>query len=451
MTPAHRFLPFLCAIFMACVLTVSAHADETSPARRTAVDSAKAEAAALLKQGKNTDAYDLYIRLLRESPEDDEINYGLARAAIGSARYNQAVMAYERLLEKYPGQALLYKELAHAYMALNDRASADRAMAAMHALDRGASVEETEALLEKLEARYDRLQIHGRVRAGLMYDTNANFGPSNSIMDLGSWRIYLPDASAKHTMGAYLGGDVNVAWKVDRDSPWWLVADAQGYGRYNINSELDNIHNRYSEWGRFAFGMRRLTPETLLDMRFKGEIFDYEFYQNVKAAGPEVTWLWAVAPSVHLITRANIDRRAYSDDTNRNGYYGSIGQFARVYFGQENHEVLAGLAYTGADASHHAYGYNGWEGHFRLNIKLPNRFELSPFVMYSREWYKGPATALETKKRDDEKTRIGATLTYRITDDWSAELMYQHIDTKSTSALYKYDQDLVTLGVAWNF
>jgi tetratricopeptide (TPR) repeat protein len=79
-----------------------AFADETDPARRTALESAKTEAAALLKRGRASDACELYLRLLREVPEDDAVNLGLARAALQAGRWNQAVMAYERLLEKYP-------------------------------------------------------------------------------------------------------------------------------------------------------------------------------------------------------------------------------------------------------------------------------------------------------------------------------------------------------------
>ena len=52
-----------------------------------------------------------------------DMNYGV--------RFFQptSVMAYERLTEKYPSEPVLYSELAQAYMALEDRVSAERAMA----------------------------------------------------------------------------------------------------------------------------------------------------------------------------------------------------------------------------------------------------------------------------------------------------------------------------------
>ena len=76
------------------LLVSAAIAADDSPALRTAVGSAKADAAALMQQGKYASAYVLSIRVLRESPDGDEIYLYLARSAMRSGRYNQAVMAY---------------------------------------------------------------------------------------------------------------------------------------------------------------------------------------------------------------------------------------------------------------------------------------------------------------------------------------------------------------------
>ena len=133
------------------LLASAASAAEDSPALRTAVGSAKANAAALMQQGKYASAYDMYMRLLREAPDDDEINLNLARSSMRSGRYNQAVMAYERLIEKYPSEPVLYNELAQAYMALEDRDSAERAMATMRSLNPGINKAENDKLLDSLE------------------------------------------------------------------------------------------------------------------------------------------------------------------------------------------------------------------------------------------------------------------------------------------------------------
>ena len=427
-----------------------ARADDTLPALRTVFASGKEEAASLLQSGKPTEAYELYIRLLRETPDDDEVNSGLARAAMHSGRYNQAVMAYERLIDKYPRTASLYEGLAAAYMALNDRTSAEQTLAAMR--EAGAVGEAgMDKKLDTLERHYSLLQVHGRVRAGVLYDSNANLGPRSNSMGLGIWRVEVQDAKEKETMGGYLGADLDIARRLYRDSPWWIVGDVQAHLRANTNNELHESNSRRSQWYRAAAGLRHIGSETLFDMRLKGEIFDYETMKNVSAFGPEFTFLWAATPSVQLITRTEIGRRVYSAEADYNGAYASLGEYVRLFFGEDNHEFLIGARYTGAWTKKQDYGYDGWEGSAKTVFKLPYSFELSPFVAYTEEYYRGPATALESARREDRRWRTGAALTYRINESWSAELLYQYTSNNSRSALYDYTQNMVSAGVAWNF
>lgn len=451
-----RLLQLCCrfALVPLCMLLLvsTAIAADDSPALRTAVGSAKADAAALMQQGKYASAYDMYMRLLREAPDDDEINLNLARSSMRSGRYNQAVMAYERLTEKYPSEPVLYSELAQAYMALEDRVSAEQAMATMRSLNPNINKADNDRLLDSLEKRYDHWQVHGKLHTGLLYDSNATFGPSSTTMDMGGWRVTLPDAEAKGTFGAYLGANLDVGWKAERDTPWWIVGDAQGMARGNGDSSLDDVHSRTSEWGRAAVGLRHLAPSTMFDLRLKSEVFDYQWYQNVTASGPEATWLWAVTPSWHLITRGTLDSRAYSRDGDRNGAYWTLGQYVRRFFGESNHEIMVGLSYVGGNTPEKAdYCYTGWEASARLSFKLPKGFEFAPFVSFENDWYNGPATALETSNRLDQKWRTGAALTWHITDAWSVETSYQYTHNNSESPLYRYDQSLVSLGVAWSF
>jgi len=45
----------------------------------------------------------------------------------------------------------------------------------------------------------------------------------------------------------------------------------------------------------------------------------------------------------------------------------------------------------------------------------------------------------------------GADVSYAITEAWSIEASYYYVDTFSTCKLYKHDQHVVSLGVAWKF
>jgi Putative Zn-dependent protease, contains TPR repeats len=441
----------LFAIFFLLLVSVPPSvADETSPTRRTAVESGKEEAASLLRAGKYAEAYVLYMRLLREIPDDGDVNLGLAGAAMRSGRYNQAVMAYERLVDKYPKVAPFYEGLAGAYMALNDRAGAEQALAAMREAGATGAGGMGEAL-DKLERHYSLFQAHGRVRAGVLYDSNANLGPRSNSMSLGIWRVEARDAKETETFGGYVGAELDLARRFYRDSPWWVVGDAQASFRGNTNNDLGKHDNRTSQWYRTAVGLRHLGAETFFDLRAKAEVFDYEGMKNVSAFGPEGTFLWAATSSVQLMTRAEITRRVYSREPGYNGAYGSLGEYVRLFFGEENHELLFGARYIVAWTKEKDYGYDGWEASAKAVFKLPHGFELTPFVSYTEEFYRGAATALESHDRTDRRWRLGNVLTYRISEAWSVEVMYQYMSNKSRSALYDYDQNMVSTGVAWNF
>jgi hypothetical protein len=194
-----------------------------------------------------------------------------------------------------------------------------------------------------------------------------------------------------------------------------------------------------------------MTSTTLAEIRFKGEIFDYELYQHVGAYGPEGTFLWAAVPALHLVTKGGIDKREYSRDHKRDGVYGWIGEYARVFFGEDNHEFLVGGRWLGASADRHDYSYDGWETSARLLFKLPFGFELAPFTSYTAEFYEGPATVPERKKRRDERLRLGGGLTWRIDEAWSLECSWQYSKNNSTSNLHDYKQHYVGTGVAWSF
>lgn len=437
------------------VTTISAASGQAlsadDPGRTVTLEQGKAEAAAMLSKGDAVKAYELYMRLVRLAPDDDAVNLGMARAAVKAKRWNQAVMAYETLLEKHPGTAALYGELANVYMLLGDRAAAERSHAMRRFLDGSGAKAETDKTLDALERRYSDLQFHGKIRGGFQYDSNANMGPASNDLTLGMWHVRVENAKNEDSVGGYLGANMDLGRRFHRDSRWWAVGDAQAFWRGHADGKLSDTHSRESQWGRAAVGLRRLSSSSLAEARAKVEAFDYEFYQSVSAFGPEGTLIWAPAASTHLILKAGLEKRDYSRDHMRNGLYGSVGAYDRVFFGKDNHELLVGARYIGAGADKNDYGYKGWEGTSRFLFKLNRSFELSPFVTYSQEFYKGPATVLENDKRRDNRLRVGLGLTRRINESWAFEIGYQYLYNDSNSELYTHKQHYMPVGVTWSF
>lgn len=157
------------------LLVSPAVAAEDSPGLRTAVGSAKADAAALMQQGKYASAYEMYMRPLREAPDDDEINLNLARSSMHSGRYNQAVMAYERLTEKHRASQCCSVNWRKPIWPCKT-ASAERAMATARELNPNISKADNDRLLDSLKNAMTNGRYTAR-RSGLLYDSNATFWP----------------------------------------------------------------------------------------------------------------------------------------------------------------------------------------------------------------------------------------------------------------------------------
>ncbi|MBO4312931.1 MAG: DUF560 domain-containing protein [Desulfovibrio sp.] len=433
---------------LSCLFAIPAHAAPVSdPAVQGATAQVRARAADLLKTGQAEEAYAIYKSLLLNNPDDDEAVLGLARAGAVSKHWNQSVTAYEMLLEKYPNTAALHGELARLYMLLGEREAAERSLAEAKRLGGG-----TELNLDAMEKKYSQVQIHGRLRAGLLYDSNVNMGPDTEGMELGSWHITVPGVKRQDSFGTYFGFDLDFGWQPLRDTGWWLVGDVRGLWR---GSEQESLHEhlniRESQWARAGIGVRHVGAKTLLDLRVREEIFDYEFLQHVRSLGPELTFVYAPVPKVQLITSAGLDSRKYSEAEERNGCYGWAGEYVRLLIGEGGHAFTAGGRILWGANNVPDYRYTGWEGSARLLVRLPHDVELAPFASLTQEFYNGPATALEMDKRIDTRWRVGAAVTWHVNDAWALEASYAYTNNDSNCPLYDYNQHLVMTGVSWSF
>ena len=434
----------LCAcILLLCLACASnaAAAKVPSPtpptaAERAAVEQVLAQAATLMEQGKAKEAAEIYAALQVRYPHSGDLALACARAALAAGDAMTALPLYDRLVAQNPNNNDLRLEAARAHYAAGSKKAAMRL---------GGQV--------MTEYEKQRFQIHGAVRAGLLYDSNANQGPASNTLSLGDWdNVRLEGAKRKDTFGAYAGANLDLGYRLGVTSPWWIVGDVQASWRGNENSSLKNIKSREWQWGRAAGGLRYLDDKNMLDLRLKAEIFDYEFVTNVTALGGELRYARVITPWLHLIADTALESRAYNNDGyNRNGVFGRAGGYARFIFGDAGHEFIIGAGYVGASAQRVQYKYDGWQGLARFNFKLPYGFTLSPSISFNQEWYKGPGTALETRYRQDDRLRVGADISYAINEAWSIEASYYYANTFSTCNLYKNDQHLVSLGVAWKF
>ena len=439
-----------CFLLAMWLLLCAASSHAARPWEDVTVEQAKAQAATFLQAGKYKEAHALYLSLVREVPEDDAANLGLARSASKIGEYNQAVFFLERLVDKYPRNEALRLELIKACVQAGSLDAARREMALAREYNPNLAPELDDIIIQKLEEQLSRWQFSGSLSVGVLYDSNVNQGPESAFMQLGMWNLKLDaQATRKSSWGTYSSAFLSGSWRMGPESPWWLVGDAALYAKGYFNSLPTN---RSMTWGRMALGLRRIGASTLFDLRLKTDAADYmDDDQIARNNGSELQFIWAVTPNIQLLTRAALERRDYQTGNGRQGWYMWAGEYLRFLWGKDNHSFLIGGRYINAECLNADYGYDGWEGLSSMTLKLWKDTELTPFIAYRRERYNGPATALEPEKRRDENTRVGTSLTWQFAEAFSWDLTWQYTNNHSKSPLYTYDQHLISSGVTWKF
>jgi hypothetical protein len=380
--------------------------------------------------------------LLREDPENYAVNLGLARAALASNRPHHAIMAYDRLLDKNPNDASLWREMAKAYAAAGDGERAEMCLARAENLSAGAGLDGSNA---------PRFRKTASLRAGVYFDSNANQGPESDETRAWNTTIRLLNSDELDTMGLYLGGRLDAAYKLSESGPWYATGGISASLRYGFDSALSEINRVYSQSYKAYAGVRHAGPASFFDLALFGEIFDYDFYDTVYSYGAEAVFLRAVVPRFHLVTRAGISNRRYVRNMPQTGNLGYAGQYFRFIFGENAHEFTFGARYIDAGADSARYSYSGPEYSAFFNFKIGGNLEISPGVVYAEERYDASGMPWESHNRRDRRVSYNLGITRRVNETASVEFMYQYLDVSSDSAFSSYDRHNASLGLAWIF
>ncbi len=457
----HKALILMGLMLFTLLLNLNAHAQTLSPTLQTIEDSYFQEAEDLLKRGRFDEAYELYRRLFRDNPLNDRIVLGFAVSANRMQKWNQALMAYEILLERYPNDPDLLAELVNLYMLLGDKETADRTLA--HAQSLGLNTL-NQISLDKLEERYNTLQVNGNLRLGFMYDTNVNGAPATENIMLGNWQVTIPNAAAIASPGGYVAGNLDLAWKKYRDSRLWLVSTTNLYARSFFSHELSSMNVRDSQWAKINLGGRYMGVRHLLDVRAKADIFAYQLDQNVLSFGPEISYYFLASPTDSFYTTLSIDYQKNTDSLDmsldaasnsnlKDGWYGKIHQHWRHTINRElGYTLKVGYLFGNAiDTARPQFDYQGMEAGLSFDYTTPINIVLTPSILGAIKNYDAPNTMLESDNRKDITLRAGLAAKYTFADDWAIDAAYNYTNNMSNSGLAEYEQHAVTTGLTWSF
>jgi len=396
-----------------------------------------------LHKGDSARAYAGSLRLLREDPGNADVDFMVGQAAFAQGNYPMALLAYARVIKANPGHERARLELARTYGRMGQREMARTELNALRAVNPALpKIEEMEKSI--FEAPYSPWTFRATLGTGAFYDSNANQGASASEY-MGST---LAQEKKKESFGIYFSGGVDLAYRLGRETNWYVVGDVSATNRQYFNPDVDPRLT----WGRAGLGLRWASDNLLAEIRGKGEYLGREAGAIAQNVGAEGTFVYALNDSWAFVTEGSYEYRGYADDyKGMRGTYGQVGQYVRYRFGERQHEVLLGGNYFFESAHEKRYTGRGFEALGRVQFNLPWQIKTGFLFAWRAPWYDAPPTDLGGGKRWESQIKAGIEIEKGITEYLSLNTQVQYTNNFSNHSLYRYDQWLLTLGLTFSF
>lgn len=438
----------LCLLLLICILLPGATPAEAVASPPPGLAAEKSAALELLQQRRFSEAYAAYMALLRQQPDDFEVNLMLARSARLAGKPNHSRVAYERVIEARPEEAGLYLELADLLVQLGANEEARKNLGQARLLDPDLDESQLSPIARGVDERTSNFSKIGRLGGGLIYDSNINAAPDRRGVNLGGVPLNLDSKNtAEEALGMFLNASLDLAWRPNLESDWWLVADVSGYQRWNFEASP----RRDITYGRGALGVRHFTGGHLFEVRGKAETILENEDTSLNIFGGEVNWVAALSPNLHNVFRAGLEYREDCQVSEREGAYYYASEHLRWFFGASGHSLTGGLKVYGADARTARFRYTGYEPSMNAHFILPADFSLNLGLAWRLEEYKDSATVLESRNRRDEQWRLTAFVDKKVTESLTLYAGWQYVDNWSESDIYKYEQHQLMTGVQFTF
>ena len=397
-----------------------------------------------------------------------QTEFDVAMQAVEEARLRTARQRLTNLVSANPSLSRARLELARVYYLSRDYPEARRE--AQQVLDDPNTPPTVRATLlaflaqinadEKIYAA--RHQWSPSLYAGLMYDSNANIGPSRDVIDVGGQSFdVLPDSQPASDAAAVLTAGIAHTYNPGRR---FDAGEQRGF--FLWQSQANAYYRSYFDETNYNLGVLTLRtgPAWVVPGKWRAGLGlqGDQIYLNGKhlalytTLNPNLTV--EVGDATDVTLDGTVSNRHYWDDAEdaRDGWYKSGNVLVTHYVNNRKLGLQLGAGWADFNADEDRFSYSGpdlsgallWEA-WRNGL------------VYARVNYRGydfggiePLAPPNTPRDDDEwRYSIGFQHDFKagVLADWSLVGGYVHTDNQSTVAIYDYNRDVVNLGLSRSF
>lgn len=435
------------------VLLTETPAAYTAPFLDTRYDEGKKA----LDSGEIDRAYEIFTKLLREDPGNEQINFGLGMACFARNDYPRARLAFERALQANSNNDRARLELARTYLAMQQFEAAQEQFQTVLARNPPDAVRQNiELYLQQIRKGIKRTLLSGRIDAAWFYDDNVNVGPDSTIIDIapiifGSQTLTTMniDESSQPVSadGYFTSVTLSGAYDTGDLGKWALTGDMAYY--QNWISEAPANESLYYQ---MASGLRHTGEKSMFMLPFKaGHITSGgNPLMNSYGVSPAYLCMSGEAAEWQWFTSGGFEIRDYDTLSDRNGYFASLGEAGKRFFGAARHNVSMGLSVSHDHPDATPYQYWAYAANFSAEMRLPWNSALYSRAGYTRTDYV-EREAISPEKRTDTQNQFAVGVNKTLTPQWGMDVNYQITDNNSTFKLYEYNRNVATVSAFYAF
>lgn len=400
--------------------------------------------------------------------EDIQAQFESAVSAIESGRLRTAREKLEALLAGNPSLHRARLELARVYYLEQDyekaRVEAQRVLADP---ETPASVKTT-LLAFLAQIAVDEKRVTARhqwapsIYAGLMYDTNANIGPNQDVIDVGplTGAVISPSSQPQEDFAWVVNPAISHVY-----NPGVRIRSGETSGSFLWQSDLSAYYRGYLDEDDFNLGVLTLRtgPAWVVPGKWRAWValqgdqiwFGGENLALFTSLNPGVTW--ALGRTTELTLQGALTDRHYWDDeeSGRDGEEAEAGIDVTRYFRNRSLAVQIGAGWEEFDADEERFGYSAPEIHAGVIAEAWQDGLLYGRIGYRSYDFDGTEPLFPGMSRDDDETRVALGFEQRFTrgtlEGWALQGNWIFTDNDSDVPIYDYDRHVVNLGLAKRF
>jgi hypothetical protein len=428
----------------------------------------------VLAQDASDEQERLHAQMLQQ-PTNYEVTFAYVKVATARGDYEAAIAALERLLYYNRNLAHVKYELGTLYYKLRSFDMAKnyfKEALATPGLD-PVTKERIEGYLPDTERQTQQSRFSGFAQTGVRYQSNANFAPSNGLVNVGGQQLGLPSTNTKRSDSNWFGM-VGLSHDYDLNDAAGSTFETRFTGYLTEQFVLNDLNVGLIDG---SFGWRipitnNLFPGASVKPYVTGGNIWVGGSQYLSSGGAGITFALPVNDRLSFepgfewrrvnvtINTPTVNPAVSAAQLNEFGTGDWFtGGMSMKYMFVETVKLDARGYYRRGEAAADFQNFDQWVGEAALSFLVPPPFQwmprhwtLSPFGRYTETDFDAPNPFLDpATRRSDQTWTAGVILDAPITNWFGVKTTFQYDKTTSTLPNFRMDNYSVLSGPTARF